>query len=57
MMEIRRQKLEKAKIWVRGELSPEPYIPCYMTQVERNGTRAQRGANDSEQVARSQPLI
>ena len=31
------------KIWERGELSSEPYIPCYVTRTERSGVRAQRG--------------
>ncbi len=31
------------KILVKPEPRSEPYIPCYMTRVERSGTRAQRG--------------
>jgi len=34
------------KIWVRGEPSPEPYIPCYMTRTKRSGVRAQRGLSN-----------
>ena len=45
------------KIWVRGEPSPEPYIPCYTPQAKRSVARVQRGANDSEQVGRRRALL
>ena len=34
------------KIWVRGEPSPEPYIPCYTPRAKRSVARAQRGATE-----------
>jgi len=46
-MDIRSFATERSKIWVRGEPSPEPYIPCYVPRVERSGTRAQRGSERS----------
>ena len=36
------------KIWVRGEPSPEPYIPCYTPRTKRSVVRAQRGRSEAE---------